>query len=66
MTGLFLRYCSRCNATSAVAASPTGACPGCGESTDLVDAYALIPALAAGMLDAERQAIVADHLTKRK
>jgi hypothetical protein len=61
VTGLFLRYCWRCNSTQTVAAAAeAGVKCECGEALRIVDAHALIPALGAGMLEAERKAIVED------
>lgn len=56
MTGLFLRYCWRCNSTSAVAATAKGTCPNCGEQAEGVDAHALIPALGAKLDQGQREA----------
>lgn len=58
MTGLFLRYCWRCNSTSTVADSAKGLCPECGEQADSIDAHALIPALGAKLDQGQRQAAV--------
>ena len=58
MTGLFLRYCWRCNSTQTIA--KRGDCGECGETLKVVDAHALIPALGGGMLPDERRVIVED------
>jgi hypothetical protein len=52
--GLFLRYCWRCNST-AIAVTPKGACAGCGETIDIVDAHALIPELGATIAEPRRR-----------
>ncbi len=55
MTGLFLRYCARCNST-AIAVTPKGTCEGCGDKIGIIDAHALIPALGAKLDEGQRQA----------
>lgn len=59
MTGLFLRYCWRCNATSTVAVTAKGTCTECGEQVGVVDAHALIPALGAKLDQGQREAATA-------
>lgn len=55
MTALFLRYCWRCNSTAEVVTAK-GACTECGETIDVIDAHALIPALGAKLDEGQRQA----------
>jgi hypothetical protein len=59
MTGLFLRYCARCNsAHTAVAAGSV--CAECKGPPKIVDAFALIPALGNKLDIGQREAAVAD------
>lgn len=54
MTGLFLRYCWRCNSTQTVVTAK-GTCGGCGEKIGIVDAHALVPALGGKLDEAQRR-----------
>lgn len=62
MTGLFLRYCWRCNSTSTVVATNDATCAGCGEQTAAVDAHALIPALGNKLDRGQREVATGDAL----
>jgi hypothetical protein len=54
VSGLFLRYCWRCNSTETVVTGE-GACGGCGEKIGVVDAHALIPELGATISEPRRR-----------
>lgn len=57
VTGLFLRYCWRCNSTQTCAERGGVICE-CGEKLRAVDAHALIPRLGEGFTESRRRELV--------
>jgi hypothetical protein len=59
LTGLFLRYCWRCNSTTTMVKPKDAICFSCGEKYTTVDAHALICALGA-KLDSHGRRVAVD------